>query len=88
MLASPLVLADDAERPVAGVDEVDRRLHDAAERRLKLKAGPDRDDGLEQAVHPVPGAEHGLKPRLQLSEQVVQSELGQQATASGVLHAI
>jgi hypothetical protein len=31
-------------------DEVHRRLHDAAERRRKLKAGPDRDDGPGQAV--------------------------------------
>jgi hypothetical protein len=41
----------------------------------------------EQAVHPVPRAEHGLKPRLELREQVVQPKLWQQAAASRVLRA-
>jgi hypothetical protein len=86
-LDEALVLADDAERAVPGVDEVHGRLNNAAEHRLKLKARPDRDDRLKQAVHPVPGAEHGLKPRLELREQVVQPKLWQQAAASRVLHA-
>ena len=37
-LDEALVLADDAKRSVPGVDEVNRRLNDAAQHRLKLKA--------------------------------------------------
>ena len=87
-LDEPLLLADHAERAVPGVHQVHRRLDDPAEHRLQLEPGTDRDDRLEQPVHPVPGREHGLQPRLQLREQVIQPKLGQQAAASRVFHAL
>jgi hypothetical protein len=59
-LGQPLVLTDDAERAVAGIDEVDRGLHDPPQRLLQVRPGSDGDDRLQQAVHAVAGGDHGL----------------------------
>jgi hypothetical protein len=82
-LGEPLVLANDAERAVPGIDELDGRLHDPAQRRLEVQPGPDRDDGLQQAAHPVPGRDDSLKPRLELPKQVIQSQLGEHSPRPG-----
>jgi hypothetical protein len=74
-LGQPAVVADDAERPVAGVHQPGRGLDDLAQHHLEVELAADRDNRLEQRVHPVPGGQHRLQPGLQLGEQVVEAQL-------------
>ncbi len=71
------VVADDPERAVTGPDQRDRGLDDLLEHHLQVKVGADRDDRFEQRVDPVPGSQHGLQPRLELGEEIVQAQLRQ-----------
>ena len=70
----PLVGAQDAQRTVAGVHQLDRRAHDPVQRALELEARADRDHGVEQALQPVPGADDLRQPALQVTEQPVEGE--------------
>ena len=76
-LGQPAVVADHAERAVARLDQRHRGLDDLAEHDLQVQVATDRDDGLQQDVDPVAGGQHRLEPGLQLGEQVVKAELGQ-----------
>jgi hypothetical protein len=69
------VLADDAKRPVGRVHQPDRGLHDPPQGGLQVQPGADGDDRLEQAAHLVPGRQHGMQPRLQFTEKLVQPQL-------------
>ena len=73
----PAVFADHAERAVAGVHQRDRGLHDPPEHGLELQVAADRDNGLQQAVHPVPRVHDGLQTSLQLGQQVIETQLRQ-----------
>ena len=77
-LGQPPVLADDAQRPVRRVHQLDRGLDDPPERGLQVQARADGDDRLEQAAHPVPGHQHGLQPALQLGQELVELQLREQ----------
>ncbi len=81
-----LPFADHAEGAVPGIHQLYGRLDDPAQHRLQVEPRADRDDRLEQSVHPVPGREHRLEPHLQLRQQVVEPELRQNATTL-VFHA-
>ena len=81
-LGQPLVLTDDAQRPVGRVDEPDRGLHDAPQGGFQVQARADGDDRFEQAAHPVPGRQHGLQPPLQLGQELVQLQLRKQLRPS------
>src|SRR5262249_61734319 len=76
-LGQPAVVTDHAERAVARLDQRHRGLDDLAEHDLQVQVATDRDDGLQQDVDPVAGVKYRLKPGLQLGEQVVEPELGQ-----------
>ena len=82
----PAAFADDPERAVTGPDQRDRGLDDLLEHHLQVEVGADRDDRLEQRVHPVPGGQHGLQPGLQLGEQVIEAQLRQGQVRIGRLH--
>jgi hypothetical protein len=76
-LGQPAALSDDPERTVLGVDQSDRRLNNLPEDDLQLEIGAHRDDRLEQRVHAVPGLDCGCQPDLELAQQVVKPEVGQ-----------
>ena len=76
-LGQPAVLADHPQRTVPCVDQCDRGLHDPAEYRLKLRTAAHRENRLQQAMHPVAGRDHGLKPALKLGQQVIQLQIRQ-----------
>ena len=86
-LGQRAAFADDPERAVPGIDERDRGLDDLPQHDLELEVAADRDDRLEQRVHPVPRVDHSRKPDLQLRQQVVEAQLGQQRPALIRLHA-
>ncbi len=65
-LREPLIIPDDPERAVLGVNQLDRRFDDAAQHGLQFEAGSDGDHGFEQAAHPVPGVQDRLEPGLEL----------------------
>jgi hypothetical protein len=60
-LGQAAVVADHAERAVAGLDQRHRGLDDLAEHDLQVQVGADRDDGFQQGMDPVPGGQHGLQ---------------------------
>jgi hypothetical protein len=76
-LDQPVIIADHAECAVAGLDQWDRSLHDLAEHDLQVELATDGDDGFQQGMNPVTGGHHRPEPGLQLGEQVVEPELGQ-----------
>ena len=76
--AQPPTLADDPERPVPGVHQGDRSLHDLPERGLQVQLAAHRDDGLQQRMVPVPRVDHRLQPPLELSQQVIEPQLRHQ----------
>jgi hypothetical protein len=61
--------AEHAERPVPGVDEVDRGLHDASQGGLQLETRGDRENRVEQALHPPPRRDDLGEPLLHLPQQ-------------------
>src|SRR5262249_57974573 len=65
-LGEPAAFADHAHRAVAGVDQRDSGVDDAAQQDLEFKARTDRDDGFEQRVNAVSGGQDGLQPDLEL----------------------
>jgi hypothetical protein len=77
-LGEPASLADHAQRAVRRVHQADRGLHDPPQGGLQVQTRADRDNRLQQAAHPVPGAQHDLQPGLQLGEQLVQLQGRQQ----------
>ena len=87
-LDQPAVLADDAERAVAGPDQGDGGFHDLLEHHLQVEIGADGDDGFQQRVDPVPGGQHRLQPGLELGEQIVEPQLRQHAVRFRRLHEI
>ena len=58
---------DDSERPVLGVGEPARTLHDRAQHRWKVEPGPDREHGLEQDAEPVGRRRDDDGPLLELA---------------------
>ena len=64
------------QRPVPGVDEVHRGLHDTAQGRLQLDARGDGEDRVQQALHPAPRRDHLGQPLLHLAQQLVESQAG------------
>ncbi len=69
-LRQPLVLPDHAERPVLGVHQLRRRLHDVLQHLGEFEIAPDREHRLQQAVYPVPGPAGSVQPRLQFVQPV------------------
>ena len=67
--------AEHAQGPEPGVDEVHRRLHDAAQRGLQLETRGDGEDRVEQTLHPPPCHDDLGKPLL-LAQQFVGSQAG------------
>ena len=86
-LGQRAAFADDPERAVPGIDERDRGLDDLPQHDLELEVAADRDDRLEQRVHPVPRLDRSRKPDLQFRQQVIEAQLGQQRPALIRLHA-
>ena len=80
-LGQPAVVADHAQRAVAGVDQRDGGLDDPAQHDLQVQVAADGDHRLQQGVHPVPGGQDRLEPDLQLVQQLVEPQLGQQGGA-------
>ena len=76
-LGQPAVVADDAECPIAGVHQPGRGLDDLAQHHLEVQLAADRDNRLEQRVHPVPGGQHRLQPGLQLAKKIVEAQVRQ-----------
>jgi hypothetical protein len=54
-----------------------RGLDDTPEHGLELQVAADRDNGLQQAMHPVPRVHDGLQTSLQLGKQVIEPQLRQ-----------
>ncbi len=77
-LGKPAALADHAHCPVLRVHEPDGCLDDVAQGDLDVEVRSDRDDRLEQRIDPVPGGQHCLQPDLQLSQQFVEAQAGQE----------
>ena len=73
----PAVVPDHAECPIAGLDQRHRGRDDLAEHDLKVQVAADGDDGLQQGMDPVAGRQNRLEPGLQLGQQFVEPELGQ-----------
>ena len=72
-LAQHSALADHPQRAVSGVDQVDRGLHDLPQRGVQLQSGRHGQHGVQQRVHPVPGAgDDVLDPVLHLDHQLPQ----------------
>ena len=70
----PPVRGEHAQRPVPGVDQVHRGLHDAAQRRLQLQAGGHGQHRVQQPLHPVPGGHDLRQPLLDLGQQLVEPQ--------------
>jgi hypothetical protein len=78
----PVALPDHPEGAVSRVDQGRGRLHDPPQDGLELEITLDRDDRLQQRVHPVTGHQHRREPRLQLGEQIIQPQLRQHHTGA------
>ena len=85
-LGQPAAFADDPERAVLGIDERDRGLDDLPQDGLEVEVAADRDDRFEQRMHPIARLDRGRKPDLQLGQQVIKAQLGQQWRALTRLH--
>jgi len=77
-LGQAAAVANHAERAVLSVHQSGRRLHDLPQHDLQIEVAADRDDGLEQRMHPVPGGQHGLQADLQLSQKVIKAQVRQE----------
>ena len=73
----PAVVPDHAECAVTGLDQRHRGRDDLAEHDLQVQVAADGDDGLQQRMDPVAGRQHRLEPGLQLGQQLIEPELGQ-----------
>jgi hypothetical protein len=85
-LREPAALPDHAHRAVLRVHERHRRLDDAPQYHLDVEVRADGDDGVEQSVHPVPGGHDRLQPDLQLRQQLVQAQTGQDRPGGAGFH--
>ena len=75
-----VVVAAHAERPVLGVHQLDRGVHDGAQRVVEFQAGGDHQHGLDEAVEAVSALDDLLDAVLDLAQQLAQPQLGQGGT--------
>ena len=71
-----MVVPADTERPVLGIDELDRGVHDRSQRFIELEPGRDYQHGLDQTVQPIAAFDYLLDPVLDLHEQLAEAQLG------------
>jgi hypothetical protein len=71
-LRQPLLLPDHTQSPVLGVHQHHRGLDDPAQHLGQIQLAADRQHGLKEALHPVPGAADLLDADLQLVQQGVE----------------
>ena len=60
------------EGAVPGIDERDRGLDYLPQHDLEVEVAADRDDRLEQRMHPIACLDRGRKPDLQLRQQLLE----------------
>ncbi len=71
-----VVVPAHAQRPVPGVDELDRGVHDRSQGFVEFEPGRDDQHGLDQTVQPVAAFDDLLDAVLDLHEQLSESQLG------------
>ena len=67
------MVAAHPQRPVAGVNQLDRGVDDGLEGGVQLEAGGHHQHGLDQAVQPVAALDDLLHPVLDLDEELAQT---------------
>ena len=72
-----MVVPAHTQRPIPGVYELDRGVHDRAERFVQFEPRGDDQHGVEQAVEPVAALHDLLDAVLDLYEQLSEPQLGQ-----------
>lgn len=74
-LLESALLAEHTQRPVLGVDQVGRRLHDLPQHDTQVEVAANGQDRLQQRMHPVPGGANPPDLRLQIFQQFVKVHL-------------
>jgi hypothetical protein len=71
-----MVVPTDTQRPVLGVYQLDRGMHDRSQRFVEFEPGRDYQHGLDQTIQPIAAFDYLLDPVLDLHEQLAESQLG------------
>ncbi|GCA97981.1 hypothetical protein NCCNTM_16160 [Mycolicibacterium sp. NCC-Tsukiji] len=69
-----MVGAPDPEGAVPGVDQLDRGVHDGAQRLVQFQTGRDREHRLDQTVEPVTALDDLFDAVLDFTEKLTQPE--------------
>ena len=71
-----MVVPTDTQRPVLGVYQLDRGMHDRSQRFVEFEPGRDYQHGLDQTIQPIAAFDYLLDTVLDLHEQLAESQLG------------
>ena len=77
------VRSQDAEGPVAGIDQLGRGLDDAPQGHVQVQPRGDTEKRVEQALHSFLGAGDGVQPFLDLVEEFGQAHPRQRRPPAG-----
>src|ERR1044072_7807979 len=70
---------------VPAADQIDGGVDDPPQRRVPFQAGGDREDGVQQAVHLVPGVDQVVEPAVDLGQLLAQPHVGRGVAELGTV---